>query len=228
MQGVTGIVAFVGTGLLHSVYANPDAFLDVMWADLVVNVHILSIARVGLKKQKLTKPEVVLICCYPHDKANFKVRFDRIVEAQRRNPFSKCFGHYNVKIVSCYYHYVIRFVVYQVLPSIFLDLILKALKMKPMVLASQRKLFAGSKDLEYFCSRSFHSDGVTNLAELMLMTKDADFKLDSLFMSTNDAAIATSFDALVLGTRRYLSKEDDSSLPSARKRYKMFVFFCFQ
>lgn len=221
MQGVTAICAFVGTGLLHSLHAQPHEILDVIWADLVVNLHLLSIARVGLLKQKLKKPEVVLICAHPYDQFDFNARFDKICNAHKKYPYAKCFGNYNVKMVPCYYHFVLRFLIYQALPSLFVDVLLRAIKIKPIAMLSQRKFFAGNKEIIYFLSKSYKSNGVTHLAELVLMSKESDFKIDSLFQQTNDVSVGKSYKAIALGNRRYLLKEDDSSLPAARKRFKM-------
>lgn len=221
MQGVTAIVALVGTGLFHSLHAKPNEILDVMWADLIVNLHLLSIARYGLNQEKLPKLEVVNMCGCTYDNTTFKQRFKIVCDSQRKFPFAKCFGNLNIRMVPCYYRFVLRFLAYQVLPSIFLDLLLRAFKMKPMAMTIQRKLFVGTKDLAFFMSRSFKSNGVTNLADLVLLSKESDFKIESLFQQTNDRAIASSYEAFVLGNRRYLLKEDDSSLPAARKRLKM-------
>lgn len=221
VQGVTGIVAFVGTGLSHSLYAKPDAVIDVVWSDFVVNVHLLSIARMGLQAEKLSKPDVVPICCYPYEQFDFKTRFEWITNVQKKVPFAKCFGHYNFKIVPCYYHYVFRFLLYQVVPSLFLDLLLRAFKIKPMVMKSQRKLFIGIKEVEPFCTRTYKSDGVTHLAKLLLLAENSTFNIDSLFQQTNDVSLEKSFKTFALGNRKYLMKEDESSLPAARKRYRM-------
>lgn len=210
----------MGTGLSHSVYANPHTILDVVWADLVVNVHLLSIARMGLEAEKLSKPDVVLICCYPYEQFDFKLRFEWIIRAQKKVPFAKCFGQYNLKIVPCYYHYLLRFLLYQVVPSFFLDLLLRAFKIDPMVMKSQRKLFVGAKEVEPFCNRTYKSGGVTHLAKLLLLSKNSTFNIDSLFQQTNDESIEKSYKTFVLGNRKYLMKEDESSLPAARKRYQ--------
>uniref|UniRef100_T1GCX2 Fatty acyl-CoA reductase n=1 Tax=Megaselia scalaris TaxID=36166 RepID=T1GCX2_MEGSC len=89
-QGVTGIIAFLGTGLLHSLYGKPHETLDVIWSDLVVNIHLLSIARIGLLEQKLSKPEIVLICAYPHDPFDLSSRMKYVVQSQENLPFAKC------------------------------------------------------------------------------------------------------------------------------------------
>lgn len=222
-QGVTGTVAFFGTGLMHSFYCKPNSILDVVWADLVVNMHLLNIARIGLMKDKLKKPEVALICAYPQDQLKLRERYDWIVKTQRKYPFSKCFGHYNLKTVSCYYYFVLRVLVYQVVPSIFLDMLLRASNIRPMAMFAQRKMFAGSKELVHFCTRSFQSDGATNIADLLRLSRDSVFKIDSTFETINDAGIETSYKAYLMGTRKYLLKDDESTLPAARKRYKMWV-----
>lgn len=224
MQGVTAFVAFYGTGLLHSMYANPNEILDVVFADLVVNIHLLSIARVGLMNQKPEQPEVVLICAHPYDPFPLKNRYEYITTAEKKHPFSKCFGSYNIKMVPCYYHFVLRFLVYQVVPSLILDIFLKAFKLPAIAMSSQRKIFVGSKDLEHFLHRSYKSDGVSNLAELVVMSKESDFKIDSLFQQTTEVNIQNSYDSFVSGTRKYLLRDDESSLPAARKRYRMWVF----
>lgn len=215
------MIAFFGTGLMHSMLANRDAILDLVWVDLVVNMHLLSIARVGLAKEKLTKPEVVLICAYPFDQRHFLCRYDHIMKAQRKFPYSKCFGHYNIQMISCPYYFALRVIVYQVIPSIFVDLLLKASNMKPMAMSAQRKMFAGCKDLAYFCSKSLPGDGPTELANLVLLSKNSPFSVQSYFEAFNMDSTDGCYDSLLLGTRKYLLRDDESSLPAARRRYKM-------
>lgn len=206
---------------MHSLYGKPHETLDVIWSDLVVNIHLLSIARIGLLKQKLSKPEIVLICAYPHDPFDLSSRMKYVVQSQEKLPFAKCFGFYSIKVVSCYYHYLLRVVLYQLLPSMLLDLLLRIFKIKPMLMTFQRKVFAGSKELFYFVSRSYRSAGITHQDKLFEMADSSVFKINSLYEQTSNANAKRSYDAFVLGNRKYLMKEKDSTLTSARRRYKM-------
>lgn len=215
------MIAFFGTGLMHSMYAKPHAILDMMYADLVVDVHLLSIARVGLMKEKLTKPEVVLMCSYPFDEFDLENQLNHLARIQKKLPFSKCFGDYNIEMVPCYYNFVLRVLAYQVVPSLLVDLLLRASKIRPIAMSSQRKMFVANKEMGFFTTRSFQSAGITHLGDLVVLSKESVFSVDSLFQQTNDVCLENAYGSFIAGTRKYLLRDDDSTLPAARRRYKM-------
>lgn len=208
---------------MHSFLGQPDVKLDMIFSDLVVNLHLLSIVRQASKPvQERSNPDIVLICGSEYDPYTLGLKLENVNRASRKYVYNKCFGYFDLKTVTCYYHFLLRFFIYQIIPSFFLDILLKFLKIKPFVMRTQRKIFTGNMEIAFFVFNSFKNAGITNLEELEALGRGNDFDIrSSLYSQQEDSSRKATYEEFVLSNRKFLLKEKDSSIPKARRKLTM-------
>lgn len=218
-----GIVSAMGTGLLRSMYARRDTYLDLIYLDLVVKLHLLHIIRFknNLKKES-NNLEIAQMSAGPMDPYTLGKRMKWAVKALEHYPFVKCVWFSGITITSCLFYYRLRVIMYQVIPSIILDLLLRAFKIEPRVMAIQRRLYNGALEMKFFLSNTISSNGLSHMLELVEMSNGTDFEIEPVLYTqlTEDTAIR-SYKECILSNRRYILREKDKTIPNAITQHKM-------
>lgn len=218
--GITGLSAFWGTGLMRTAYSSKDVNFDLVFLDLVVNLMLIKASHMAMKPRR-KNPQVMLICSA--DIHSFGKCTKNMKRTMSKYPFDKSIWyHGRVVLTTCYFYFVFRILIYQVIPSLVLDRVLKRMGIKPMLMALQRKSFLGNKEITFFAFNSFPSTGITDKEELKELADGTDFSIThQLFCLETEKGRKELYEKFVLGCRRYLLKESDATLPYARIKMKM-------
>lgn len=86
----------------------------------------------------------------------------------------------------------------------------------------QRKIYVASCTLRYFTFRewNFSNTNLFDLEERLLEADRADWAYDF-----RDRDVIDYFEKCIMGSRRYLLNEPDSTLPQARKHFRRYVLY---
>lgn len=223
LYGITGIVSAFGTGLLRTMYASRDTIMDIIYLDVVVNLHILNIVRFcSIVESSDERLDIALICAGYLDSFKLSKRIEMVEMMQSKTPFVKCIWHPALTITPCFYYFKFRYIFYQVLPSLLLDLVLRAFRIRPIIMSLQRRIFTGALEMHYFLTHTIHSYGISNLFELQKLGDGGKFDVESMvFVQLMESTAKSTYQEFVLSNRRYILKENDDSIPFARRQYKM-------
>lgn len=221
-KGATGVAAMFGTGLYRTTYGKSDLRLDLIFLDLVVKALLLKMYQMTSRETKAITPHIILINAGDFDPHNYDERLKYTLEALEKYPFAKCFWYPGNVTTTIYLYYLWRVFIYQLIPSFTLDLLLKAFGRPPVALSLQRRAHIGNMELSYFLANSFKSKEPEELKEFRLSAVESDFDIGDHFeiMQTEEGR-AASYETHVIGIRRHLLKEDDSSMKASLKRFKM-------
>lgn len=165
-----------GTGLYRSTFGRGDISLDVVYLDLVVKSLLLKIFDLGTSTDHHPGTKVMLVCGGELDPFNYDGKMSKSREAFEKYPFMKCFWYPGNVTTTFYPYYLWRVYIYQLIPSLLIDLILKSLGKPPVAMALQRRAHTGNMELKHFLANSFQSDGITELKRFNEVSTSSDFK----------------------------------------------------
>lgn len=199
-----------------------DLQLDIVYLDFVVKALLLKIFDFG--SSETSRANVFLVNggdldpnCYDD-----KLKYSR--EALEKYPFMKCFWYPGNVTTTYYPYYLWRVYVYQLLPSLLLDVVLKRLGKPSIAMALQRRAHTGNMELKHFLVNSFESNQIDELRRLSKIAEDTNFTISEYADSmTTVEKRSDGFGTHMLGIRRHLLKEDDSTIPTALIKFRMFV-----
>lgn len=216
-MGITGVSVLFGTGLFRTDYGKSKVKLDLIFLDSLVNILMIMMFDKGAKETRQLKTSIALMCSAGRDPHTYgdKMHHCRLVHYQY--PFLKSFWIPGMVITPFYSYYIFRVILFQVIPSAFLDFILVCLGRKPVILSIQRKAHCGNVSKKHFVFNSFGSSGTTDVERYDAIGLGTDFDI-SEHMNSGETKEGRyeAYRTHVLGMRRNLLKEDDSSLPQAR------------
>lgn len=221
-MGITGVSAMFGTGLFRTDYGKPTVDLDLIFLDSLVNILMIMMFDKGAKETRQLKTSIALLCSAGRDPHNYGEKMVQSRLLHFKYPFLKSFWIPGMVITPYYSYYIYRVILYQVIPSAFLDFILWCLGKKPIVLSIQRKAHCGNVSKKHFVLNSFRSNGTTDVERYETLAAGTDFDI-SKYMHSGETKEGRyeAYRTHVLGMRRNLLKEDDSSLPKARLKMNM-------
>lgn len=224
--GATGIIAMFGTGLYRTTFGRGDVQLDIIYLDLVVKMLLLKIYDLA-SSETIHCPEtkIMLVCGGVADPYNYYDKMKYCREAMERYAFVKCFWYPGNISTTFYPYYLWRVYIYQLAPSLFLDLTLKLLGKPPIAMALQRRAHTGNMELKHFLSNTFQNNGIDERKRLSEVAMNTDFNL-SEYEETMKTILGRHqcYGTFILGIRRHLLKEDDCTIPTALIKFKMFVY----
>lgn len=137
-------------------------------------------------------------------------------------PFNDQLWHVDTSVTSSKLLYYLQVMLLHILPGFFIDLLLRLLGKKPMLVQLQRKIYIANMAVQYFLTNEWAFLNSNSMAlEKALLPEDVKgfgFKADEFNV----------YDYLfkaMKGARKYLLKEDESSLESAIKHSRRWVCF---
>lgn len=211
-----------GTGLFRTDYGKSKIELDLIFLDSLVNILMIMMFDKGAKETRQLKTSIALMCSAGRDPHNYgdKMHHSRLLHYEY--PFLKSIWIPGMVITPYYPYYIFRVILYQVIPSAFLDLILVCLGKKPVILSIQRKAHYGNVSKKHFVLNSFRSDGTTDVERYEAMALGTEFDIaEYMHSGETKEGRYEAYRTHVIGMRRNLLKEDDSSLPIARLKMNM-------
>ncbi|KAJ3639231.1 hypothetical protein Zmor_003911 [Zophobas morio] len=173
-NGPMGVLVGYGKGLVRIMYSDPNNIMDCMPVDSTVKAIIISSWKQATYKdtnQKLT------VSFYNSSNNGMKnVNAETLVDISRKIwnecPFDNVLWYPNTKITKCYYNYFFQMIIYQLVPALLVDGILKLMGERPMLTKIQRKIHTATITLAYFTHNNwtFVNDKFYNLKCELLPT----------------------------------------------------------
>lgn len=131
-------------------------------------------------------------------------------------PFNKSIWYPGLKITHCYYYYLVRVIFYQLIPSFFLDLLLRLFGIPPIVMSVQRKLFLAISSMEHFVSNVYESSGITDMELLLRMSSRTSFAFPEVKSCLNERTKEWVYNLFSSSSKKYILNEDYTHIKKAR------------
>uniref|UniRef100_A0A1Q3FR42 Fatty acyl-CoA reductase n=1 Tax=Culex tarsalis TaxID=7177 RepID=A0A1Q3FR42_CULTA len=217
-NGPVGLLMGCGTGVLRTGKLKMENKINCIPADVSINAILIAAwKRAHEPEGQLT---IYNSAAEKHKTADYTFLTTEGHDIYMRMPVSQVFcapgGHNAINT----YSYYLLFFLYQLLPSVCADLALKLSGRKPFLLKLQRKIFNAQICLKHFTDNEwvFQTDNFRNLAKDLHETDRETFNISYLRKGTYDY-----YEGCILGARRYLMKEPDSTIPSATRNMNRLV-----
>nr|XP_018907044.1 PREDICTED: putative fatty acyl-CoA reductase CG5065 [Bemisia tabaci] len=216
LYGPVGLIVGAGTGVLHTYHATPELVTDMVPVDLTVNSLIATAWQTG----KIAKEQKSLsIYNYVSSAQNPIVWSDFIRLNHKMGihwPTIRAVWYYSFYPFNNKFLFMLATLFFHTIPGMILDALAKLAGQKPMLGKIYDRLAKVEDTLEYFSNKewTFHNNNVQNLWKQMTPEDQNIFFFDMAQMSWEYHT-----EALCLGMRVYLLKDDVDTLPEARKKW---------
>ncbi|XP_067135929.1 putative fatty acyl-CoA reductase CG5065 [Centruroides vittatus] len=213
--GVNSLIAAGMKGVLRTMLIDEDKHFDLVPADMVVNL-ILAATWKKAKIPHRRDDEIPIYNCTSRTINPLTLReFTELLHVNFWNYPPESTFLYPAKLPKKnYYWNRLRIVMQHLFPAMITDIFQVAVGRKPMMMNIYKKVHTTMKVLQYFCTREWMFDA-NNLEELFntMSTQDKqNFNFDISKLNWNDY-----MEDYVLGLRRFVFKDDDSTIPLSRK-----------
>ncbi|KAF7401192.1 hypothetical protein HZH68_007012 [Vespula germanica] len=205
-NGPGGLMVGGGKGLLRILYADPKKELDYIPVDITIKCFIIA-AYIRGQTTVTANPEPMVYnaSSYNIKKLSMQDVVTLSLEVNQKNPLENAIWYPNLSITSCYIYYYINALLFQVLPALILDRMLKFAGHKPMVLKLQRKVFVSNISLCYFMMNywKFYNNNIFSLLSKIPAVDKGNFGFNYFEYNVHDFLLIS-----LRGGKQYLLNED--------------------
>ncbi|CAG9863488.1 unnamed protein product [Phyllotreta striolata] len=154
-NGPMGLLVAGGKGLLRVVLGNRSINLDYMPVDYIVKGMLVATYKYGSLNRNLE--EVAVVNAAQNNLANTTIgeMLDMGAELVQYSPYNVILWYPRFSITGCWYSYFIQVLLFHMLPAFFLDIVLRLVGRKPMLINIQRKIYIANNILFYFMNNSW-------------------------------------------------------------------------
>nr|BBD13399.1 fatty acyl-CoA reductase [Hyphantria cunea] len=213
-NGPVGIFVACGKGIMRTIHTKPDIVSDFIPVDACAkNIAAAAWIR-GTKSLDPTDDVPIYNCCA--GQLNILKMYDLVKIAKdlgSQVPLNGLLWTVGGKITTNAKVHYFKVLVQHLLPAIIVDIILWLLGKKPMLVKIQRRIYIADLALRYYTTQQWTFDN-KNFVALRSSLKEED--RDSFYYKLENIDIPTFMRNGCLGGRRYLLKEKDEDLPSAK------------
>ncbi|XP_059487923.1 putative fatty acyl-CoA reductase CG5065 [Neocloeon triangulifer] len=215
LNGPTGMIAGAGKGVLRTILCYRDLVADLVPVDICINLMI-SVAW----NTAVHRPRDMLVYNCTSGSLNpikwhqvEKYGYHYLIE----HPFSDVIWYPNGSFKSNRFVNNLSVLAFHMAPALVLDTIARISGKKPIMMRVQQKLSRAVACLEFFTTHEwrFTNHNVTQLAGQLCPLDQQTFNFD--IKGVNWAQYMENY---VLGTRRFILKEDPSNFPAAHKHLR--------
>ncbi|XP_050292855.1 putative fatty acyl-CoA reductase CG5065 [Anthonomus grandis grandis] len=212
-NGPTGIIAAAGKGLFRTMLCDKTKKADVVPVDTVINLMIVSAWSIAGRKSK----EIPIYNCVTGQRKpiTWNVFVDICFKYLRMHPLSEISWYPDGSVTSSRTINAVKRVLLHWIPAYVIDSAVWVTGGKPILLKVQEKLTKAADCLEYFTMQEweFDDENVRALSFTLNEQDKKDFCFDVAKINWENY-----LENYVLGIRRFIFKEDSSSIPTARKQ----------
>ncbi|XP_066999397.2 putative fatty acyl-CoA reductase CG5065 isoform X2 [Anabrus simplex] len=218
LNGPTGMIAGAGKGILRTVLCYRGMKADLVPVDVAINL-LISVAW----HTATNRPNNIVVYNCTSGATN-PVRWGDIEEFGSQyileHPFNDVLWYPGGSFKSSRLMNSVCVVAFHTIPAYVIDLASRLVGKKPIMVRIQDKLQRALHCLEYFTTHEWNFSN-NNVHLLMAQMHPRDQEIFNFDIKNLDWR--KYFETYVLGTRKYILKEDPSSFPEARKQLrKMF------
>nr|CAD7460311.1 unnamed protein product [Timema tahoe] len=220
VYGPTGIFVGAGIGILRTINVDPCISANLVPVDMAVGALIASAREVHNTQRKLGDSEGIPIYNYVSSAQN-PIQWHNFVDMAKNHgkdvPSSKAIWYYSFTMTKYKALYVILSFLLHTLPALLVDTVTILCFKKPKLFKVYRKIHRLSGVLTYFCTRNwdFSDDNVKTLWKNLGPEDKKLFAFDIRSLDWNQYIYN-----YVRGCRIHLMKDDLSTVPEARIRWK--------
>lgn len=216
-NGPVALLIASGAGVMRSMYSEPTLISDYIPVDLSIKGLIMASRIRGTKKYEPSDEIKIYNCCTGKI---IQVTIGDIVNLGlnilEKYPHEKILWAPGGGITSWKYINYFRVLFFQLLPAIFIDMLLKLAGKKPMLIKVQRKLFIANQALQYYVLNqwTFSNKNLLALRSLLKKEDEKDFYVDM------NIDVQKFFENSTLGGKVHLLKERMENLPKAKAHFR--------
>ncbi|KAJ3639227.1 hypothetical protein Zmor_003907 [Zophobas morio] len=207
-NGLVGFMVGCGKGLMRIIYSDPNNIVDSLPVDITVKAIIISSWKQATYKDANQKLTASFYNGSNNGVKNINVEtiMNTGKEIWNEFPFDNVLWYPGPKITKCYYNYFFQMVIYQLVPALLVDGVLKLIGERPMLTRLQRKIHTATVALAYFTHNNwtFVNDKCFHLKYELL---PAD--VDSFSFKEEDTRIDSYIFNCFVGGKKYLLTESD-------------------
>ncbi|XP_044260289.1 fatty acyl-CoA reductase wat-like [Tribolium madens] len=218
LYGATGIVVGAGTGLLKTMHCDKTKTAELVPGDYVINNMIAASYKTAV--EKIT--DKIPIYNYVSSVENHHTWEDFMQKCQlwgEEVPTIRCVWYYCLILNKFYFVHFLYSILLHFLPALIMDLGMVLSKQRPIMVKIYKKITKFESVISHFSTNEwkFHND---NTQALWNFINDDDRAMFPFSMKTLDWDEYHKTHAL--GLRQYLVKDDISTLPQAKIKWKRF------
>uniref|UniRef100_A0A1I8PGQ9 Fatty acyl-CoA reductase n=1 Tax=Stomoxys calcitrans TaxID=35570 RepID=A0A1I8PGQ9_STOCA len=232
LTGAMAVFVAASVGIMKAIPMPRDQFLDLSPQDITVKTLLYYIMKTGMEHATNESADVPVfnLSVYGHSPINFPEYIEMADEFWNSIPVEKGFLAPGVTVTENIFRYMFLVIFKQILPAFFLDLLLKIIGQKPVMMKIQRKIFNALKIMRPFVANNYRSSGVSYAKDMIKELNGTDFNVDVfVIMKSTYAHIGYTRD-MICKCREILLKEDPSTIPRSRLivKGKILLYRAFQ
>ncbi|XP_065343905.1 putative fatty acyl-CoA reductase CG5065 isoform X2 [Cloeon dipterum] len=215
LNGPTGMIAGAGKGILRTILCYRDLVADLVPVDICINLMI-SVAW----HTAVNRPKDMLVYNCTSGSLN-PIKWHQVermgYDFLHKHPFSDVIWYPSGSFKSNRMVNNLSVLAFHMAPALVLDTIARLSGKKPIMMRVQQKLSRAVSCLEFFTTHEwrFTSHNVTQLAGKLSPVDQQLFDFD-----IRGVDWAIYMEQYVLGTRRFILKEDNSTFPAAHRHLR--------
>ncbi|XP_013781053.1 putative fatty acyl-CoA reductase CG5065 [Limulus polyphemus] len=220
LNGPSGFIVATGKGVLRTMTANRNIGADVVPVDTVVNMLIAVAWNTAIKKPN----NIMVYNCTTG--SIVKVTWGQIEKLAYpfvvKHPSMQVFRYPGGSFKHYWWLNSICEMVEHNIPAYFVDFLARLTGYKPGLVALYKKLHRAVHILEYFTTNewTFHCNNV-----LMLLDQLEGKDKETFSFDVRPIKWAPYMENYVLGVRKFILKEDESTLPAARRKLQRLYYY---
>ncbi|XP_020298581.1 fatty acyl-CoA reductase 1-like [Pseudomyrmex gracilis] len=218
-NGPMGLLVGGGTGILRVVHLDANVFSDFIPIDIVIKVMIIAAWKRGMKNTSEDNSLHIYNCFINNTKSislrklireSFRVVYDIPLEQTIWKP-------HTIMTNSGLVYYILVLVLH-IVPALFIDTVLKILRLRPMLLKLQRRIYMSNCALSFFVTHfwQFNTTNLINIFENLSAANEKDFEYNNILNFDTEEILRRG----IISTKLYLLNEDMSRLEQLRRYRK--------
>ncbi|KAG5864260.1 hypothetical protein JTB14_018014 [Gonioctena quinquepunctata] len=217
LQGPMGLFVASGKGVLRSMYMDSQSYAKFVPVDCAISGMLV------FSWYHLTNSDAPYIFNVGIPECDAKFTWEEILDCGRKIinekvPFNGILWYPDGSMTKSRVLANINFVLFQLLPAIFIDLLLTVLGYKAILFAIQMRIRKGGDMFEFYTNKAWNID--TKNVEY-IRTKLNSVEKKKYILQSDKIDIEGYLTECILGARRHILKETDAMLPAARRNMKI-------
>ncbi|CAG2109377.1 unnamed protein product [Medioppia subpectinata] len=218
LNGPTGLIVAAGKGILRSMQHKSAASADIIPVDTVINLMIAIVWFTATQR-----PNGILVYnCTSGSLNNFKWgQLSDMFQYLLQYPSSQIYRYPSLYLKESQFFNRLHTVFDHIIPAHLFDALMTVLGRKRIMVRIYERLHRSVKVLEWFTT---HEWRFTNNNILMLIDHLKGVDKQTFHFDIRTIHWPTYWGDYVLGTRKYILKEDNSTLPEARNNLRKLYY----
>ncbi|XP_020296922.1 fatty acyl-CoA reductase 1-like [Pseudomyrmex gracilis] len=215
-NGPMSLVIGNATGVMRVAYLDSSVVPDWVPIDVVTKATIIAAWRRGMRNIAEDTSIHIYNCC-TNNLMNLSIR--KILRVGQRFtcdiPFEKLLWKPSTIAIKSHSLYYIMVLIIHIMPAVVLDAMLKIVRLRPMLVNLQRKIFVSLCALSFFVTNSWHFNNskFISLFENTNTDDETQFGYKTLLYLDTEEYIRN----VIIGCKLYLLNEDMSRLQQAKR-----------